>query len=95
MQNSKKGFNYSLLALLLFVLAFIVQFISVHLNSDFLTIVVGLAFLISFLLAIVAGVYLIKGLKEEGSSEQMIGLSICSIFLMIIVYNIVILCSMI
>ena len=52
---------------------------------EFVNLTLVVAILVSFLLAIVGVIYLIMGLKEESSKEQMIGFIISSVFLLIIV----------
>lgn len=91
MQNyrTKKGFNYSILALILFVLAFIFQFIATNMQLEFMNMYIAIIVLLSFLVAIIGGIYLILGLREESSKEQIIGLIISSIFLMIITYLVI------
>ena len=87
MQKSKTkiGFNFSLLALIFFILAFSVFTFISDMKLEFVNLTLVVAILVSFLLAIVGVIYLIMGLKEESSKEQMIGFIISSVFLLIIV----------
>lgn len=88
MQNSKskRGLNYSILAIVIFVVAIIFQVITSGMNAEFLSLLIGVFILISFGLAIIGAVYTIAGLKEGASMEQIIGLTISSVFLFIISY---------
>ena len=85
MKNSKKGLNYSLIAILLFVMAFIAQFLTMNSSLEFMNIAIVVTVLISFILAILGGTYSLFGLREESSKEEIIGLIISSIFLMIFI----------
>ena len=88
MQNSKskKGLNYSILAIIVFVSAIILNAITSELESEFLGILAGVLLLMSFALAIIGAVNTIAGLKEGASMEQIIGMIISSVFILIICY---------
>ena len=88
MQNSKskKGLNYSILALIVFVSAIILNAITSELESEFLGILAGVLLLMSFALAIIGAINTIAGLKEGASMEQIIGMIISSVFILIICY---------
>ena len=83
--RSKIGFNYSVLALLLFILLYIVQFVTTtaNANSEFVIIIICVAFLVSFVVAFIGAINTLMGLREKASMEQMVGLIISSIFLLI------------
>ena len=92
MQNSKskKGLNYSILAIIVFVSAMILNAITSEFESEFLGILVGVLILMSFGLAIIGAVNTISGLKEGASMEQIIGMIISSVFIFIICYFLIV-----
>ena len=82
-----------MLAVFLFVLAFIVQLFASNIEFEFLTLSIGITILFSFLLAIYGAINTLQGFKEESSKEQIIGLIVSSIFLMIITYTTIMVCQ--
>ncbi len=84
--KSKKGFNYAMIALILFALAFILAFFEVAENSEFFNIVLGILALTAILVGVFGLISSIQGLKEPNSMEQIVGITLNGIFTIILIY---------
>jgi uncharacterized membrane protein len=89
MRNTKKGFNYSISALLLFVIAFIMWLLNINFDLEFLNVPIGLTLMISILLSFIGTIYLLIGIREGKSKKRIIGFIINGLYLMLIVFAII------
>ena len=74
--KSKKGFNNSMLALILILIAFIIQLFFLEQDTEFFALACGLLLIIAFLLSVFGLINSIRGIKEPGSAQQIIGLNV-------------------
>lgn len=86
--KSKKGFNYAMLALIVFAAAFVTQLITATLHSEFLLLLVGTAAMVAFLLSIIGLVSSVRGMWEPISMEQIVGITVNGVFFVGLIYMI-------
>lgn len=86
--KSKKGFNYAMLALLVFAFAFVCQLFSPS-DSVFFPLVIGVAALVACIVAIMGLILSVQGLREPISMEQIVGTSVNGVFFVLFIYIIV------
>jgi len=75
-----------MLALFVFVITIILQFITSYLDSVFFSIFIGVAALTSFVIATIGLIFSIQGWRESISMEQIVGITINGVFFVIFIF---------
>ncbi|MCF6129056.1 hypothetical protein L1S35_05175 [Flavobacterium sp. AS60] len=84
--KSKKGFNSAMIALLLFVLAFIVNFFGASSNSETLNLGIGMLEIVAILVGVFGLINSIRGLKEPNSMEQIVGITVNGVLTVVLIW---------
>ena len=74
--KSKKGFNNSMLALILILIAYVLYLFFLGKDTDFFNLAFVILLITAFFLSVFGLVNSILGIKEPGSAQQIIGLNV-------------------